>query len=413
MIESTQHPKTRSKVLYLTSSPHLAGAERCLLNIVCHLDSERFQPIVLIPAEGPLAKGLRENGIDVRVYNLGVLENKRELCSPKFLPRFFSMVIAAIRLALLIRSEEVELVHSNTSGVLVGALGATLVGIPHIWHVREILMQPRWLWSIMQWLIPIMSTRVICISTAVKEHFHIWSKLLNKLVIVHDAIDMERFIRDLDQGFILDKNSHHYMPRVGMLARINPWKGHTTFVKAAKAVLRKCPKTQFYIVGGCLPTYQDIKRTLENLVLELGIENQLHLLGDLPISQVAAVVNQIDILVVPSTSPEPFGLTILEGMAFEKPIIASGAGGPRDVVINGATGLLVPPGDPAALAQAIIALLEDDLLRKQMGKAGKQRLIEQFSLKANISAIESIYGCLIEKKTKGRTNVNSCLLGSA
>jgi glycosyltransferase involved in cell wall biosynthesis len=163
-------------------------------------------------------------------------------------------------------------------------------------------------------------------------------------------------------------------------------------------VLQKFPLSQFYIAGGCLPAYYDVRRALENPILELGIMSQIHLLGDLSISQVAAVVNQLDILVLPSLFPEGFGLTLLEGMAFAKPVIASDAGGPRDVVIPGVTGLLAPPGDAEALAQAVTSLLEDAQLREAMGKAGKQHLLENFSLEANIRAIESNYGCLIKAK---------------
>jgi len=111
----------------------------------------------------------------------------------------------------------------------------------------------------------------------------------------------------------------------------------------------------------------------------------------LSIEQVAAFIKRLDILVMPSTSPEGLPLTLMEAMAFGKPVVASDAGGSRDIVIPEVTGLLVPPGDAEALSAAVLRLINNPELRLSMGEAGRQRLHDHFNFTAQMQALEAIY----------------------
>jgi glycosyltransferase involved in cell wall biosynthesis len=168
-------------------------------------------------------------------------------------------------------------------------------------------------------------------------------------------------------------------------------------VEAARLVLERNPQARFFLAGDALPVYRSLRTRLERLILARGLEEQVHLLGDLTRQQAAAFIQQLDILVIPSTAPEPFGLTALEGMAFGKPVIASDAGGPRDVVIPGETGLLVPAGDPEALAGAIVKLLDDEPYRASLGSAGKRRVAERFDARSSVTTVEGIYRALVTR----------------
>jgi glycosyltransferase involved in cell wall biosynthesis len=393
----------RRTILYLNAYPELAGGERNLINLVCTLDRDRFRPIVLVPREGPLAAELRANEIDVRPLDLGVLANRRELSSPKLLLRLLALVGAAGRVARLIRVERVDLVHSNTIGVLAGALAAGLTRTPHVWHVREILLEPAWIWALMRLVIPLLSSRVVCMSGAIRERFRVPRRPRSKIVVIHDGIDptaLQAGAGEPPPGPRPDRVPGEV--RVGVLARINPWKGQDVFVEAAQRVLRRFPDAHFYLAGGCLPVYEPLRRRLEDAIRAGGTGSRVHLLGGLPPHQAAALLRQLDILVVPSTSPEPFGMTALEAMAFAKPVIASDAGGPRDVIVPGVTGVLVPPGDADALAGAICDLLERPERRVAMGEAGRRRLAERFDLRTTVASIEAVYDELLARRG-GRT----------
>jgi glycosyltransferase involved in cell wall biosynthesis len=100
----------------------------------------------------------------------------------------------------------------------------------------------------------------------------------------------------------------------------------------------------------------------------------------------------LDVLAVPSTSPEPFGRTILEAMASGTPVIATAHGGPLDIIEDGETGLLVPPGDPAALAVAIIQMAEEPGWRERMGEAGRAEVVEKYTTDKYVDRVLEVYG---------------------
>ena len=110
----------------------------------------------------------------------------------------------------------------------------------------------------------------------------------------------------------------------------------------------------------------------------------------------------LDLLVLPSRQPEPFGMVLLEAMATGKPVIATDHGGPREIVVPGETGILVPPGEPTALAGAIMELTRHATLRQQMGAAARARAERSFGLIPYVSAFEALYGELLATSSHQR-----------
>ncbi|MBW1972734.1 MAG: glycosyltransferase family 4 protein [Deltaproteobacteria bacterium] len=132
------------------------------------------------------------------------------------------------------------------------------------------------------------------------------------------------------------------------------------------------------------------------------VENKINTLSDIKdkirlipfVKDIEEIYHLSDIIVVPSTEPESFGLTAVEAMAAKKPVVASAHGGLLDIVIDGETGILVPPNDQIALANAIVKLIEDPLLRKSMGEAGRKRQRELFSIERYVKEFEEVYSIL-------------------
>jgi len=173
-------------------------------------------------------------------------------------------------------------------------------------------------------------------------------------------------------------------PVVGIVGRLIPCKGHRYFLEAAKTVLEQVPRARFVIVGDG-PLGPDLRRRARRL----GIERQVIFTG-FQRKELSSLYAIMDVLVLPSTY-EPFGNVSLEAMAFGKPVVASNVGGIPEVVVDGETGLLVPPGHSASLAQAVLLLLKDKELARQMGKAGRKRLRNYFTRERAIKELEQIY----------------------
>jgi len=170
---------------------------------------------------------------------------------------------------------------------------------------------------------------------------------------------------------------------IGNVGRLVPQKGQRHLVLAMPMLLERVPRARALIVGaGALDTY------LRGLIDDMGLADRVHVLGarrDVP-----TVMHALDAFVMPSIW-EGFGLVLLEAMAAGRPIVASRAATIPEVVVDGETGLLVPPGDPPALADALAQLAEDPALAHSMGEAGRLRLHERFSVTKMVGDTEGLY----------------------
>jgi glycosyltransferase involved in cell wall biosynthesis len=174
-------------------------------------------------------------------------------------------------------------------------------------------------------------------------------------------------------------------PLLGVVARLEPEKGHRYLIEAMPAILRGAPETWLVIVGeGSL----DGELRAQAAALPRGARDRIVFTGRR--EDVAAITGDVDVAVLPSLR-EAQGISILEAMARRKPVVASAVGGIPEVLTNGLDGLLVPPADPAALADACIRLACSPELRARMGEAGRATVEARFSLDAMVRQIEEVY----------------------
>jgi glycosyltransferase involved in cell wall biosynthesis len=159
--------------------------------------------------------------------------------------------------------------------------------------------------------------------------------------------------------------------RVGLIATLAWWKGHTVFLQALSLLPPELP-FRAYVVGGALYETQRSQHTvdgLRELAAKLGIEDRVGFTGF--VEDAAAAMRALDIVVHASSEPEPFGLVIAEAMACGRPLVVSLAGGAAELVRVGENALGHRPGDSASLAQCISVLINDPSLRRALGQAGR------------------------------------------
>jgi glycosyltransferase involved in cell wall biosynthesis len=172
-------------------------------------------------------------------------------------------------------------------------------------------------------------------------------------------------------------------PRVLAIGRLIPIKGHAVLLRALAAALTEVPDLELRIVGA-----GPLEQSLRSLAAELGIEERVRLLGH--VEDVRPAIEASSFVVAPSLG-EGFGLAALEAMERSRAVVASGVGGLLDIVADGETGLLVPPGDADALARAIVALASDPGRAARMGEAGRRRAERDFSEQRCVDRIERLY----------------------
>ena len=205
----------------------------------------------------------------------------------------------------------------------------------------------------------------------------------DRIVTVYEGIDLPRArgetAANIHAEFWLPKDA----PVIGAVAALTQEKGHKYLIDAAAQVVREVPDARFVILGD-----GELRPALERQIKELHLEKHVALPGFR--ADVLSFIAAFDIFVMSSLF-EGLGTSLLDAMAFAKPIVASDTGGIPEVVVHGETGLLVPPRDVAALAAAISRLLQDAPLRERMGQAGLDRVQRLFSVDRMVERTLDVY----------------------
>lgn len=373
-------------ILVIHQSAELYGSDKMLLTLLARIDRTVFNPIVILPGEGPLKEEFEKQGI--RVFIAPVLKLYRDMFTPSNLLDFFKSHRKAMKiLAQLHKEYNFDIVYSNTLAVLSGMLFARKKKLRHVWHVHEIIEHPKTIANAFAWLLNKYSDTVICISHACKNNLiKRQAGLEKKCIIVHNGLQTE------GEGTALtnQKEVFGFAPHdivVTLVGRISRFKGHIWLMSSYIEFLRDTD-IKLFIVGSTVPGQEFYLHELEALISEHQLENKVILL---PFTKnMKAVWASTDIGVVPSTEPEPFGLVALEAMIAEKPVVAANHGGLTEIVVDNETGYLVEPGNNELLANAIKKLADDAALRAKFGRYGKQRALSHFSVDNYVAQISKI-----------------------
>ncbi|MBA4300746.1 MAG: glycosyltransferase family 1 protein [Cyclobacterium sp.] len=364
-------------VLFLQSSSEGYGSGKIILQVLRFYQSQGFSPVVILTNEGPIQQMLAQLEIPFYVQNLGIL--RRKYVNPSGLLNRLSKNLKAYRfLSELHQQYRFELVYSNTLAVIVGAYWAKRRQIPHIWHIHEILPDPRPLVKMLAGMLDQSTAMPIAVSRAVADH---WQPFLKKsqIQVIHNGIPYAEFLADfrsakIQVGFPAGKII------VGMIGRINPGKGQLFFLELADQLAQKYSEIHFILVGDPFPGYESILEELEKAIKSKKLEARVSYIGfrqDIPM-----VMAGFDIFVLPSILPDSFPTVILEAMAAGKPVVATRSGGASEMVKDGETGFLIPISSVEKGVEALEMLIQDTDLRQKMGKEGRRRVLEEFSLEA-------------------------------
>lgn len=387
------------KILFAHNTSDLYGASRSLISIVQSLDPSLATPVVVIPEDGPLKTVLDDLGVEVHVQPSLSIITRSKFNVRGLVPLLAGIPRSALQLRSLIRERGIDVVHTNTAVILSPALAAKWAGVPHIWHIRESFLEFRRLWPLYARFILALSQRVIAISTQVAEQF----PRSEKIALVFNGLDTAEF--QVDRGALRrDFRARSGLgdePVIGCVGRIKlVRKGQEVLVKAAALLKQRGIRARYLIVGAPFPGNEAHLVDLQKLVKELGLQDDVVFTGDM--EDVRPAYAAMDMLILPSVHPEPFGKVVLEAMAMGLPVIATRQGGPLEAVVEGETGFLVPSADDQALADRIGQLVADEELRRSCGEAGRERVATHFTVPAMMSRIEAIYRKLCPQRPTRR-----------
>lgn len=363
-------------ILYLNHVSYIGGAEVALLNLLTYLDRDTYHPVVLSPP-GDLTEALQR--LDVSCVPIPLLDGLNRHTLPGFLR-------ALPQLATAISGKAPDLLHANTNftSEYAGIL-SRWKHVPTVGHIRDIEPLGRMgRWTVRQ------NTRLIAISDAVIQYLLDEDVPKQQIVRVYDGVDLAQYQPSQSAS------AHDPGVVIGIIGQIGQRKGHIYLLEAVREIVKTCSNIKCWIVGK-EPAHSTEQYTehLLHYVQQHHLEPCVQFWGfrtDIP-----DILAQLDILVVPSLQ-EPFGKIIIEAMAMKKPVIASNVGGIPEIMVDGQTGILVPPGNAEALRRALELLVTDQDRRQNMGIAGRKRVERTFSTEKNVSRTVQVYETLLRRE---------------
>jgi glycosyltransferase involved in cell wall biosynthesis len=385
------------RVMFLNSTGQIGGAESSLVDILASLRSAKpAWPLhVLAASEGPLLPRVRALGATAEVLafppaisRLGEHASAAIIGGPiRLAARAGFAGPSAVRyrraLARAIAAFDPDVVHSN--GLKMHVLGAWALGSRKhpalVWHLHDYLGGRRATTALLRWNRERPAV-VVANSASVADDAARALGSAKRVMTVQNAVDLDRFAvagprADLDALAGLPPAAPH-MIRVGLVATLARWKGHTTFLEAIARLAPLAP-IRAYIVGAAVYQTAGSQHSLDQLralAQSMGLADRVGFTGF--VERPETVFRALDIVVHASTSPEPFGLVIAEAMACGRAVVVANAGGAAELVAPGVDALVHAPGDAADLAAQIAALAADRALRERLGRAARAAAVQKF-----------------------------------
>lgn len=374
-------------ILYLENGVGFGGAVISLRTYLDHADLDRFP--------GVLAHSLDDRKFDTfapRIKKVFLPEVKKGKGFDNDLARKANIDVLqyGLKIAGLIRAEKVDCLYLNNDLVtnLSGIIAGRLMRIPVIQHERDIPTPI----SRLATSLSSHATRVLAISTPVRHALEGMGYPSERIRMVPEGLDLKLY-QPADNGVLQDiRHELGVTPedKVAVLVgMVMDWKGQDVLIDAAPAVLERYPNMKFVIVGESPPGAEGYAAKLREQVLRLGLAGKVLFSGYR--SDVPAVMQMADIVVHASTSPEPFGRVVIEGMVMRTPVIATNIGAPPEIIRQGNTGYLVPPGDPAALARTMLHILDQPDHAAEIGENAHREVLLKYSIQRHASLVESVF----------------------
>ncbi len=367
------HAPLPTKVMYVIWSLEVGGAERVVVSLAGGLNRRLFSPVVVcLNQPGRLAEELRRQGIPVMALQKHPAVD----------------LVMLLRLIRLMRRLKVEIVHTHLwTANLWGRIAAWIAGVPVVVateHNVDVWKRP--IHAICDRLLSRGTDRLICVSEGVRTFYAQRLPCANgRLQVIHNGIEEERYAAAVPRQLapIPDGEWAGRFPVVAVIGRLVPAKGHRDCIEALKELRPRFPSLLALFIGE-----GPLRGELEEAITAAGLSETIRLAGlrqDIP-----DVLRRIHVLLMPSLR-EGLPMVALEAMAAGVPVVATDVGGANEAVVDGVTGVLVPPQDPRALAQAISRLLEDPLRYQAMSAGARRRIEERFTVRRMVAQTQAMY----------------------
>lgn len=393
MGSETNVTTAKTNILYISHSGGWQGGEKALAQLIDGLPKDFFSATVILPEKGPLEAFLVNQHIETHIIPLQKWIDFPHT-STVYDPQQLQRNVEEIR--HIIADKAIDIVHTNTTIVVEGAIAAYRSGVRHVWHLHEFIaghpsLRPKLPVYLTYRLIDVLSDAVVAVSANLSASAAIGISS-NKLVTIPNGISPLTVVNKKEARESLNIPVDAVV--VTTIGHLIKEKGYYDLCKAAVEVLNANEKVVFIAVGD--KSHSEVSSSVLRKIEESGLELRFILLGtrdDIP-----RILSATDIYVCSSLT-ESFSLAIIEAMSLGIPVVATRCGGPNEIVIDGATGFLIPTEDPESLKTAILDLAKSEKKRDSFGKNGQERFNKLYTKEKYCQSFVNLYSGLSKTDT--------------
>ena len=409
------------RIMYIQKTSG-GGSTISLYELIRSLDKNLYEPVVIFDVKNDYYKKFKDLGIHIiskkrRLHSDNLTSKNRDIENflkqyKRWLANFYSELkpfymlakndlLQVLEMSKIYKKEAIDLVHYNNNLLpnRGSIIAAHFLKLPQVCHMRmfyELKILDRYLARYIN--------KFFFISTAIQDWYLKNGICSEKGTVVFNPIN-EDFSLNNKREYKIRKefqilNSDFLVCNIG---RLDLWKGHDYFLKALSILINCNLNIKALIVGKVELSFQgqSYYEKLRKMIIDLNLEKHVNFLGHR--DDVEKIMRAADIVVHSASKPEPFGRVIAEAMMTGRPVIATAAGGVMDIIKDKITGLLVPPKDANAMANAIKYLIKNPEIAKKMGQFSQKIAKDQFSVKKHVTEIQKIYKQILNNSTN---NIN-------
>ena len=387
------------KVLNVLLDDRIGGAHVRIFRIARQLKERGIEYYQAVPnGNGEAPDYVGKAGVTVYRCKLGtphfIRSFKTFFLNIIYLINFIPSIYSLIR---IIKLKDIDIVHLHGLLNFQGALAALFTKRLVVWHFHEALY-PKFLLAILRPFIRVIGDSFVHISESTRNYYKTGSSI--KEAIIYEPVDIEKFKPSLIKEVQKDNLRKKLNVRcddiiLGSVGNITWVKGYENLIVAMGTLKKKQKNLKLLIIGKILSTQTGYFKRLKRLVYSLGLEKDVYFLGmreDIP-----QLLSLMDIFIMPSLT-EGTPISIMEAMSMKLPVIASRVGGIPELVSDGRTGLLVNPGNPDEITDAVLNLLKDSGKRREMGVRAREVVGTKFSSENCVRGHEKLYKKLVANR---------------
>ncbi len=384
----------KRKILFVCHTPNTYGDPSNVYEILQSLDRSRYDAVVTVHQEGAFQHAVE--ALEYPVITLQQIQLSKGEYPPlqelgERLSWWLWKQTRGEKVVKLVKEQKIDLIHTSSIVCFEGAYAAYQTGCPHLWQIQDILPGNRRVFGVLSTLktlkmISQYSDKVLCASDVVKRQFPGWQRQPEKYLTLYPGVHTNLFNPEkfsdpapaLRELFKIP--STHCI--IGCAWKRKRSKGFRELLDACSILKQQFIPFTLIVLGP--------QKALQHQIMASGLTENTCVIETPPQQALPNLLQQIDIWVSPNPK-DPFPQHVLEAMAMKIPVVANNSGGATEIIIPNKTGILVKGDSPDNLAQGIQRLIEDARLRESLGTAGRERVLNEFTIQHTLTKIYSLY----------------------